>query len=1001
MKEKIQKKVVDKTPLRTQRKTSYLQHCLSLFKGIHVTHFALLALMLFSVVSSAIILPTSVNAIAATPTDAAGCKTAGGLWEYNGSGGNNPFTCKIAMVKLMSPQEEAESYNYYVALQDCVSNRMYGDIAASADNDGNVSPASWYNNGNADYTIYPYGKASCADLTVKALDLWGWKSDYKSFFSNIGYTLTSKLVWHGPGDAGNGGDRWNSFSAAIRSRVYANSFSSGLPPRTDAAVYAQALDSFTSERCKAKDLGIYSSIGNATYRSWIDQKKVINSADSTVKDIIANASGDIQFIKVTVVNSAGVTEDHGYVYETHDGCSALPGILTTNAPGWRDWVLAHPNRTDATPPPLTSQDPSGDGPGKKQSCNVEGIGWIVCPVMRFMSQIVDQAYGAIATLLTTPAIDTSTSDANPMYKAWSTMRSFANIIFVIGFLVIIFSQITSVGLNNYGIKKMLPRLIIAAILVNVSYWLCALAVDISNILGVSLKSLMDTTSTSLYVDGGAASSGGGGGWDVLTIGVLGTAGAVALLYLELSVLFPMLIAALLAIVTVVLVLTLRQALIIILIVISPLAFVAYLLPNTEKWFSKWRELFQVLLLMFPIIAIVFGGSALASTIIGNVAHSSKDPNMILEIMAAGITIIPLFIVPVVMKTAGGLLNRFGGMINNPNKGPIDRMRKGAERIRNNSAYVRGKNARQQLKQSRKNREFADQYELGRKIANREEPLRTAGMSALEVSKRAAAVRAYTASRGPASALDAAARFTAGAGINSSNPIAQYLGARATQAHSLTGAEGRAADLSELSEHYKSEVEKATEAALKDAVRSLGKEIAIERAKGGDVDKYLTDRAIGGETQTARDAALHTAASLGRDGVIRALDNGGVVPKQSIQEAITANAGSLINKAPDLVKPQGVAFNSVNGGELAKFSAGTAKEYVKYLDKLKTSGSSDYAGALASFQSAIVDIQKSSDLQGAFKTDVGDAILKASQGTALSTDIGVERTNLTNNAGKIR
>ncbi|MCZ6324111.1 hypothetical protein O5165_25825, partial [Escherichia coli] len=43
------------------------------------------------------------------------------------------------------------------------------------------------------------------------------------------------------------------------------------------------------------------------------------------------------------------------------------------------------------------------------------------------------------------------------------------------------------GLNNYSIKKMLPRLIVAAILVNLSYYICAIAVDISNILGHSLQ----------------------------------------------------------------------------------------------------------------------------------------------------------------------------------------------------------------------------------------------------------------------------------------------------------------------------------------------------------------------------------------------------------------------------------------------------------------------------------------------------------------------------------
>ncbi|MDB5177654.1 MAG: hypothetical protein JWO61_37, partial [Candidatus Saccharibacteria bacterium] len=145
----------------------------------------------------------------------------------------------------------------------------------------------------------------------------------------------------------------------------------------------------------------------------------------------------------------------------------------------------------------------------------------------------------------------------------------------------------------------------------------------------------------------------------------------------------MLVVAAFAIITVVLVLTLRQALIIILIVISPLAFVAYLLPNTEQWFKKWLNLFQTLLFMFPIIAVIFGGSAIAGTIITNSADnvSNEASKIILQIMGAGVTIIPLAITPIIMKTAGGVLNRFGGFINNPNKGPFDRMKKGAEAYR--------------------------------------------------------------------------------------------------------------------------------------------------------------------------------------------------------------------------------------------------------------------------------------------------------------------------------
>jgi hypothetical protein len=61
--------------------------------------------------------------------------------------------------------------------------------------------------------------------------------------------------------------------------------------------------------------------------------------------------------------------------------------------------------------------------------------------------------------------------------------------------------------------------------------------------------------------------------------------------------------------------------------------------------------------------------------------SSDTASFAVQVMGALVAIIPLFITPVVMKTAGGLLNRFGGVVNNPNKGPFDRMRKGADNVR--------------------------------------------------------------------------------------------------------------------------------------------------------------------------------------------------------------------------------------------------------------------------------------------------------------------------------
>ena len=58
-------------------------------------------------------------------------------------------------------------------------------------------------------------------------------------------------------------------------------------------------------------------------------------------------------------------------------------------------------------------------------------------------------------------------------------------------LIVIFSYLTGIGINNYRIKQILPRLILTAILVNLSFIVCLLAVDASNILGSSLNGTFD------------------------------------------------------------------------------------------------------------------------------------------------------------------------------------------------------------------------------------------------------------------------------------------------------------------------------------------------------------------------------------------------------------------------------------------------------------------------------------------------------------------------------
>lgn len=335
--------------------------------------------------------------------------------------------------------------------------------------------------------------------------------------------------------------------------------------------------------------------------------------DYTTVDCAATYGNDDNYARCAAVKSCVVTQK-----KNEDECL-------------RSWNTCLINRTvNGSVPPakltecvtlVTAGNIAGAGKGADESktpdkttCVIPGIGWIICPVLNIMAELTNGAYAFVSALLTVQPILT-TGNSQGLYTSWLVMRNFANVAFVIAFLIIIFSQVTSTGISNYGIKKLLPRLIIAAILVNLSYWICAAAVDLSNIGGTSLKGLFDAIGGTIKLpDAGPAAT--GEGWVGIVGGLL--AGGLltgAALYIGLSALIPVLITVLITIAVVFIALIMRQALIILLIVISPLAFVAYLLPNTESMFNRWRSLFWTLLLMYPIISLIFGASALASKIV--------------------------------------------------------------------------------------------------------------------------------------------------------------------------------------------------------------------------------------------------------------------------------------------------------------------------------------------------------------------------------------------------
>ena len=408
-----------------------------------------------------------------------------------------------------------------------------------------------------------------------------------------------------------------------------------------------------------------------TFVAGCQANKIANPTAAETNAAKPSGDNSSHFFQITEVSPAGIVISPKSVYKAvfqrdrdistanpslswNDGtfsCATLANMTGSYASNYASWVKYHQKLAAAM---TVLVNPAKDGPAAKDNststCTIDGIGWIVCPVMSFMGKITDTAFNFLASnfLETKANVVTNPSTVN----AWSVMRNIANVGFVIAFLIIIFSQLSSVGITNYGVKKMLPRLVVAALLVNLSFFLCQIAVDISNIMGYSLKSLFDGFQNYTQTPGVVTASANSNGWGIAAIvaGVL--AGGITLAF---AVTVPVLLAALLALMLIVMILFARTALIILLVVVSPLAFVAYLLPNTEQYFKKWYKMFFGLLLVFPIIAVVVGSAGLAAGILKAAAGDDK----MLQVVAMGVATIPLFVVPSLLKNAMGAAGTIG------------------------------------------------------------------------------------------------------------------------------------------------------------------------------------------------------------------------------------------------------------------------------------------------------------------------------------------------------
>ena len=223
--------------------------------------------------------------------------------------------------------------------------------------------------------------------------------------------------------------------------------------------------------------------------------------------------------------------------------------------------------------------------------------------------------------------------------------------------------------SAYSIRKILPRLLIAVIAIQLSWWIVILIVNINNNIAHGLEALF-------YVPFGGANT-----FDLATLvqkagssgdfsaGIFAgaTIGSVAFLAAGPSSLVGILalagtaaFAALMAVFT----LILRRAVLIFLIVMSPLAIVAWVLPGTERGWKIWWESFSKLLLMYPLILLMIASGRVFAYISVQAGGTQFITFMMVILGFFG----PLLFIPKTIKMSGAAFSSLAGAVNSRNKG---------------------------------------------------------------------------------------------------------------------------------------------------------------------------------------------------------------------------------------------------------------------------------------------------------------------------------------------
>jgi hypothetical protein len=204
--------------------------------------------------------------------------------------------------------------------------------------------------------------------------------------------------------------------------------------------------------------------------------------EKKLKDLFATPEGEAALAKCGATEAAAITALLAEV------ASPLKTCLDNELKDNEDYQDAVSSTFDSG----TAESPPGDNEADECNLGIPFIGDLVCKMVRLIFEGISKMFVAVIDYFGGTGDTFQQLDSKRSFQgSWEAVRNIANIVFIIAFLIVIFQYLTSLNVvDAYFVKKFLPRLLIAVVLVQGSWWIVREMNFIATDLGGSVRTIV-------------------------------------------------------------------------------------------------------------------------------------------------------------------------------------------------------------------------------------------------------------------------------------------------------------------------------------------------------------------------------------------------------------------------------------------------------------------------------------------------------------------------------